>query len=76
LTSKRFDEFVSSFHVQEERKLIIAASGEGTIQVQSVPFHTLLSPSLPKYAHKKRPTSYSIILTYLSQKYAHNTRKS
>jgi len=32
LSSKRFDEFVSAFHVDEDRNIIIAASGEGTIQ--------------------------------------------
>ena len=35
LTSKRFDEFVSSFHVNEEKNFIVAASGEGTIQVDN-----------------------------------------
>ena len=33
LSSKRFEEFVSSFHTDEDRHILIAASGEGTIQV-------------------------------------------
>jgi len=32
LSSKRFEEFVSSFHTDEDRHILIAASGEGTIQ--------------------------------------------
>eukprot|EP00088_Acartia_fossae_P043225 TRINITY_DN4550_c0_g1_i5.p1 TRINITY_DN4550_c0_g1~~TRINITY_DN4550_c0_g1_i5.p1 ORF type:complete len:490 (-),score=137.15 TRINITY_DN4550_c0_g1_i5:1909-3378(-) len=32
LTSKRFDEFVSSIYADEEKKVVIATSGEGTIQ--------------------------------------------
>ena len=37
LSSKRFDEFVSAFHVDEDRNIIIAASGEGTIQAGTLP---------------------------------------
>ncbi len=35
MQSKRFDEFVSGFYVPEGGQSVVAASGEGTIQVSS-----------------------------------------
>jgi hypothetical protein len=34
MESKRFDEFVSGFYVPEGGQTVVAASGEGTIQVR------------------------------------------
>jgi hypothetical protein len=43
MQSKRFDEFVSGFYVPEGGQSVVAASGEGTIQVSSKDYGRLLS---------------------------------
>ena len=47
LSSKRFEEYISSIYAEENKYRIIAASGEGTIQVQ-IDFFNKFLPLLSK----------------------------